>query len=119
MMNHVAVWQETAARVIRNLLAGQWGQLGSNTEKFNAKQYEADKARSLTATRRRLNRSRRDLLAILATVPAKKLLNIYGRQQIGWWAKYSTYGHYSEHIAALQMFRQRFTASIEGVSHAC
>jgi hypothetical protein len=111
IMNHVAAWQEAAIRATGELMAGRWAQLGANTDKFNAKTYELDKDRSLAATRKRLNKARRDLLEVLATTPAKKLLNIYGRQQIGWWAKYSTYGHYGEHIPKLQDFRKMLLIS--------
>jgi hypothetical protein len=40
-------------------------------------------------------------------VSDEQLLNEYGRQQIGWWAKWSTYGHYEQHLADLTAFRQR------------
>ena len=107
VLNHIASWQEAAQRVINDLLADRWGRLGANTDKFNAQNFAADRDRPLAATRRRLTHSRRELLALLTTAPEKGLLNIYGRQQIGWWAKYSTYGHYREHVQALQDFRQK------------
>ena len=114
VMNHVAAWQEAALRVIGDLLEGRWGRLGHSTDKFNALQYASDQNRSLSASRRRLNRARRSLLTLLAAVPEDRLLNVFGRQQIGWWAKFSTYGHYSEHIQALTEFRHRISVEDSG-----
>ncbi len=105
VINHLAAWQEAALRVTHDLLEGRWGRLGSNTDKFNALHQAEDQARSLAATQRRLSQARRELLALLETVPEKRLLDLNDR--IGWWVKYSTYGHYSEHIWELTEFRQR------------
>jgi hypothetical protein len=107
VMNHIAAWQEAALRAVGDLLAGRWARLGSDTDRFNAQQYTLDRDRPLADTRQRLSRSRRELLALLATVPEDSLLNPFGRQQIGWWAKYATYGHYREHIPDLIEFRNR------------
>lgn len=104
VMNHIAAWQEVGIKVINELQAGRWGRLGASTDRFNVRQYEADRHRSLAETRRRLNRSHRTLLALLEAVPEKVLLYEFGRQAIGWWAKYSSYGHYQEHIPALTAF---------------
>jgi hypothetical protein len=106
VMNHIAAWQEAALRAVRDLLEGRWARLGPNTDRFNAQQYALDRERPLADTRQRLSRSRRALLALLATTPEEGLLNIFGRQQIGWWAKYATYGHYREHIPNLIAFRK-------------
>lgn len=105
VMNHVAAWQEAALRVVGDLLEGRWGRLGPNTDKFNALRQAEDRDRPLDDTRQRLSQARDDLLALLDRVPEAGLLNVYGRQQIGWWAKYATYGHYGEHIRELMEFR--------------
>ena len=107
LINHIAAWQEAAIRVIGDLLGGRWGRLGANTDKFNAQQYALDRDRPLAESRERLAQARRILLELLATVPADRLLDEYGRQQIGWWAKWTTYAHYEEHIADLRAFRER------------
>jgi hypothetical protein len=107
VMNHIAAWQEASLRVIHDLLEGRWGRLGYNTDRFNALHYREDRDRSLAATHRRLSRARRELLTLLETVPEKGLLNEFGQQQIGWWAKYATFGHYEQHIPILTEFRRR------------
>ena len=107
LINHLAAWQEVAMRVINDLLAGRWGRLGPTVEKFNAQQYTADRSRPLSESRARLEGTREAVCALLATVSDEQLLNEYGRQQIGWWAKWSTYGHYEQHLADLTTFRQR------------
>ena len=33
-------------------------------------------------------------------LPEAGLLNTFGRQAIGWWAKWMTYGHYEQHYDA-------------------
>ena len=73
---------------------------------FNAQQYAANRSRPLAESRDRLERVRSDLLALLATVTPDQLLNEYGRQQIGWWAKWTTYGHYEQHLVDVTAFRQ-------------
>jgi len=107
VMNHTATWQEAAIRVVGDLLAGRFARLGPNPQNFNEINFELDRHKSLALTRKRLTQSRRDLLKLLATVPATKLNNEFGRQQIGWWAKWSTYGHYAQHLDALKAFRQK------------
>ncbi len=107
IINHLAAWQEAAVRVINDLLAGRWGRLGPAVETFNAQHYAADQSRPLEESRERLEHARAQLLALLATVSGDQLLNEYGRQQIGWWAKWVTYGHYEQHLGDLTTFRQR------------
>lgn len=107
IINHLAAWQEAAVRVINDLLAGRWGRLGPAVDKFNAQQYVVDRSRPLVESRERLERTRSELLALLATVSGDQLLNEYGRQQIGWWAKWTTYGHYEQHLVDLATFRER------------
>ena len=58
--------------------------------------------RACAASRRRLNRSRRQLLTFLATVPEAQMLDLKSRA--GTWVKYATYGHYDEHLAGLQEY---------------
>lgn len=67
------------------------------------REYVAGQDRSLTASQHRLNRSRRELLAFLASVPETQLLDLKGR--VGIWAKYATYGHYDEHLRDLQNYQ--------------
>lgn len=105
VINHTAVWQEAAIRVIHDLLAGRWARLGPNPEKFNLLNYERDHHRELGESRARLLLARQTLLRILYDVTDEQLLNEYGRQQIGWWAKWATYGHYEQHMAELTTFR--------------
>lgn len=105
LLNHTAVWQEAASRVINDLLAGRWGRLGPNIETFNQMNYTADRERSANDSKLRLATSRQTLLEQLNKLTPEQLLNEYGRQQIGWWAKWTTYGHYEQHLADLQAFR--------------
>lgn len=107
VMNHIAAWLEAALRVIPELRQGRKATAGHGTDRFNAIQHAADKDRPLAASKRRLNRARRAALALLATLPEAQLLDVNGR--IGWWVKYSTYGHYSEHIYELTQFRERWS----------
>jgi uncharacterized damage-inducible protein DinB len=110
VLNHTAVWQEAAVRMINGLLVGHYARLGASTDKFNAAQYAADHDRPLDESRARLMQSRRVLLDVLATVTDEQLLNEYGRQQIGWWAKWNSYAHYEHHTKDLQDFRRRYTS---------
>jgi hypothetical protein len=59
VINHIAAWQEAALRVIPQLLKGNRATLGSSVNKFNAIQREADRARTVIASQRRLLRARR------------------------------------------------------------
>ena len=107
VINHTAVWQEAAIRIINDLLSGRWARLGPNTEKFNALNYEEDRQRASGESIDRLLGARETLLQVLHDVTEDQLLNEYGRQQIGWWAKWTTYGHYEQHLQELTAFRQR------------
>ncbi len=107
VINHIAAWQEAATRVITDLLDGRWGRLGASTDKFNARQYGIDRERPLAESCERSVHARRDLLTLLATIADDRLPDEYGRQQIGWWAKWTTYAHYEEHLPDLTTFRQR------------
>lgn len=102
VVNHIAAWQEAALRIIPPLLAGQRATLGASTDRFNAQQQAAGRDRSLRASKRRLNRSRRDLLALLESVPDAVLLDPSTR--VNWWARYTLHAHYGEHICALSLF---------------
>ena len=108
VVNHVAAWQEAALRIIPEYLAGRRATLGHGTDRFNELQQLADRDRSLAASRRRLNRSRRLLLALLPAVPDEQLLDPNGR--IHWWVKYTTYAHYGQHIYELSAFARRWKA---------
>jgi hypothetical protein len=110
VMNHVAAWQEAALRVIPELLKGRRATLGHGTGTFNALSHEADRQRSLQDTRRRLNRSRRELLRLIARVPEKRLLDADDR--VGWWVKFTTYAHYGEHIYELTQFREKILSKV-------
>jgi hypothetical protein len=85
---------------------GRKATLGHGTDKFNAVQHEQDKSRSLAASKRRLDRARREALALIAALPEADVLNLEGRR--GWWIKYNTYGHYSQHIYELMEYRRRW-----------
>jgi hypothetical protein len=104
-MNHIAAWQEAALRIIPQLLAGERATLGASTDRFNARQQAADRDRTLLASKRRLNKARRDLLAFLDQVPDELLLDQSSR--INWWVRYTLHAHYGEHIWELEQFRQR------------
>jgi hypothetical protein len=105
VMNHVAAWQEATLEALPVLLQGDKLPTGQySLQKFNARHYAADQDRSLAASRRRLSRSRRKLLAFLASVPEAQLLDLKGR--VGEWVKYATYGHYDEHLGDLQSYQQ-------------
>jgi hypothetical protein len=105
VLNHIAAWQEAALRILPQLLAGQRATLGASTDRFNAQQQAADRDRSLRASKRRLNQSRRELLALLDTIPDPLLLDQSTR--VNWWVRYTLHAHYGEHIWELQQFRQR------------
>jgi uncharacterized damage-inducible protein DinB len=106
VMNHIAAWQEAALQALPELLQGHRLPAGKyNTEKFNVRQYAEDKDRTLAASRDRLSRSRRELLAFLATVPEAQMLDLKSR--VGGWAKYATYGHYDEHLYDLQDYSRQ------------
>jgi hypothetical protein len=104
VVNHIAAWQEATLEALTVLLEGHKLPAGQySIQRFNARHYAADQDRSLTASRRRLNRSRRKLLAFLASVPEIQLLDLKGR--VGTWVKCGTYGHYDEHLSNLQNYR--------------
>ncbi len=105
VINHVAAWQEAALRVIPPLLAGQRATLGASTGRFNAEQQAADRGRTLLASKRRLNKARRDLLALLDQVPDPLLLDQSTR--VNWWVRYTLHAHYGEHIWELEQFRKK------------
>ncbi len=105
VMNHVAAWQEAALRIIPEYLAGRRATLGRSTDRFNAEQRATDEGRSLAASRRRLNASRRALVALLAAIPDEALLDPAGR--INWWVRYTMYSHYGEHNYNLSEFARR------------
>ena len=104
VMNHIAAWQEATLEALPVLLEGRKLPAGQySIQKFNALHYAADQARPLTASQRRLNRSRRKLLAFLASVPETQLLDLKSR--VGVWVKYATCGHYDEHLSNLQNYQ--------------
>jgi hypothetical protein len=104
VVNHIAAWQEATIKIMPILLrrgklpAGEFG-----LKTFNAKHYWEDRSRALTASRDRLNKSRKKLLASLRRVPEKRLIDV--KSQVGLWAKYSTYEHYDEHLFNVRDFR--------------
>jgi hypothetical protein len=105
VMNHIAAWQEATLEALPALLKGDKLSAGQySIQKFNARHYAADQGRSLAASQRRLNRSRRKLLAFLASVPETQLLDLKNR--VGAWVKYATYGHYDEHMRDLQSYQE-------------
>jgi hypothetical protein len=105
VMNHIAAWQEATLEALPVLLKGDKLPAGQySIQKFNARNYAADQARSLIASQRRLSRSRRKLLAFLAGVPEAQLLDLKSR--VGTWVKYATYGHYDEHLRDLQNYQR-------------
>ena len=53
----------------------------------------ADRDWPLDETLQRLQSARAALLQLLTQVDETTLLNEYGRQAVGWWAKWTTYGH--------------------------
>jgi len=104
VMNHIAAWQEATLEALPVLLKGDKLPAGQySIQRFNARHYAADQDRSLTASRRRLNRSRRKLLAFLVSVPETQLLDLKSR--VGVWVKYATCGHYDEHLCDLQNYQ--------------
>jgi hypothetical protein len=106
VVNHIAAWQESTVKILPILLRGgklPAGEFGLKT--FNARHYWEDRSRALTASRDRLNRSRKKLLAVLKRVPEKRLIDV--KSPVGQWAKYSTYEHYDEHLFNVRNFRAR------------
>ncbi|HEY1011916.1 MAG TPA: ClbS/DfsB family four-helix bundle protein [Herpetosiphonaceae bacterium] len=107
VMNHIAAWHEAALRCIGDLQAGRWARLGPALAQFNAQQYATDARRTLADSRLRFTTTHDRLLALLRTLSEPDLLNEYGRQQMGWWAKWTTYAHYEQHLTDLTGFRQQ------------
>lgn len=105
LWNHLASWQEAAIRVIGDLLSGHVARLGASTEQFNHLHHDEDKGHTVEESRQRVEASRRRLLEMLRSLSDDQLLNEFGRQQTGWWAKWTTYAHYRQHIAGLTEFR--------------
>jgi hypothetical protein len=106
VMNHIAAWQEATLEALPVLLKGDKLPAGQySIQKFNALHYAADQDRSLTASQRRLSRSRHKLLAFLASVPETQLLDLKSR--VGVWVKYATFGHYDEHLRDLQNYQRK------------
>jgi len=105
VMNHLASWHEVTVQALKAMAQGRPAGAGHSVDKFNALHAAADKNRSLAASRRRLNRSRRELLRFVATLPNAEVLNLEGR--IGSWVKNNTYGHYTSHLIDLQEYRDR------------
>jgi hypothetical protein len=108
VINHIATWQETGLRMIEDLQAGRWARLGTNTDSFNHQHYFEDRERSLAESQKRLRFAQSKLLRRLRTLSEPELLNEFGRQAIGWWAKWTTYAHYEEHISDLKEFQTRW-----------
>ena len=86
-------------------MKGRKATLGHSTNTFNALRQVEDKGRPLAASKRRLNRARRELLALIAALPEARCLDPNDR--VGWWVKFTTYAHYGEHIYELTEFRMR------------
>src|SRR3990172_475931 len=105
VMNHIAAWQEAALRIITDFIKGRKATLGHSTNTFNALRQVEDKGRPLAASKRRLNRARRELLALIAALPEARCLDPNDR--VGGWVKFTTYAHYGEHIYELTEFRMR------------
>ncbi len=103
VMNHLASWHEVTLQALKALAQGRSAGAGHSVEKFNALHAAADKSRSLAGSRRRLNRSHRELLAFVGTLPDAEVLNLEGR--IGSWVKNNTYGHYTSHLIDLREYR--------------
>lgn len=103
--NHLAAWMDATRAALPALLARQPLPKGAaNIPAFNAEHYAADRGRPLASSRRRLQRARRAFLASIATLPAPAVLDVQARP--GRWIKFATYGHYAEHLAALQAYRR-------------
>jgi hypothetical protein len=104
--NHLAAWMDATRTALPALLARQPLPKGAyHIPSFNLRHHAADQARSVTASRRRLHRARRALLACLATLPAAAVLDVTARP--GRWIKFATYGHYAEHLPELTAFARR------------
>ena len=71
VMNHIAAWLQVTSRMIPEWREGRKATLGHGTDKFNAVQHEQDKSRSLAASKRRLDRARREALALIAAPPRR------------------------------------------------
>lgn len=108
VINHIATWQGAGLRAINDLQAGRWARLAANTDSFNHQHYLEDRNNLLAESQRRLRSARSRLLRKLRLIPDAELLNEFGRQAIGWWAKWTTYAHYEEHIGGLQEFGTRW-----------
>jgi len=106
VMNHLAAWMMATQAALPGILARRPLPKGEyDIASFNERHAAADQARSLAASRRRLNRARRAFLDYVATLPPADVLNVKARP--GRWIKFATYGHYDEHLAALTAFARR------------
>jgi hypothetical protein len=107
--NHLAAWMDATRAALPALLAGQPLPKGEyHIAAFNARHHAAARDRPVVASRRRLNRARRTLLAFVATLPEAAVLDVKARP--GRWIKFATYGHYAEHLDALRAFRSGITS---------
>jgi hypothetical protein len=106
--NHLAAWMDATRAALPSLLARQPLPRGEyHIATFNARHHIAARARSLAASRRRLNRARRAFLAFVSNLPEATVLDVKARP--GRWIKFATYGHYAEHLDALRAFRSQLT----------
>jgi hypothetical protein len=106
VVNHIAAWQEATIKILPILVRkGKIPTAEFGLKTFNAKHYWEDRARPLTGSRDRLNKSRKKLLAVLKRVPEKQLIDL--KSPVGQWSKYSTYEHYDEHLFNVRDFRER------------
>lgn len=102
VINHIAAWLEAGNRVVPQLIEGKKATLGISVDTFNDEHFIINKDKSLKLSLNYLKKSRKEFLSILQNAPEPKLLDPNTR--IGNWAKYSTYGHYMEHINNLKEF---------------
>lgn len=98
---HIADWMtETRRRLPMMLRNGKLEPI--SIAKFNQAHYKRNRKIPLAVARKRVERERKKLLALLKTLASENLLD---NKRIYSWASYSTFNHYNEHIPPLGKFR--------------
>ena len=96
---HIADWMKETRRVMPMLIVGE--QVAARIQTFNQEHYEKNRKLKLDVVRRRLERERKLMLALINRLPEEKL---FGNRRVYTWASYATFNHYAEHIPNVVRF---------------
>lgn len=90
---HIADWMKETRRVMPLLIAGE--KVSAKIQLFNKEHYAKNRKVKLEVARRRLERERGLIMALIKRIPEEKL---FGNRRVYAWASYATFNHYGEHI---------------------